>query len=86
MITQTEAHMKKFLQVSVVILIVLTLLATVLTFTRAGTVLASGDSCTRVGWNTRSPGCFSLSPALHHQRGLAYQYVPDGMQFVGWNT
>jgi hypothetical protein len=78
--------MKKFLQVSVVILIVLTLLATVLTLTGTGVVLASGDSCTRVGWNTRSPGCFSFSPALHHQQGLAYEKVPDGMQFVGWNT
>lgn len=75
--------MKKFVQISVLVLLVFAVAVTAFAAARTSSTLAGGSICPNVGWNTRVTGCLAgtLSPDLHE---LAYQVVPKPT--VGWNS
>jgi hypothetical protein len=77
--------MKRFFQISILVVLALALAFMVFTFTGAGSEMAAGNICPNVGWNTRSASCsFGATPNLE---GFTYQLPPGFiMPNVGWNT
>ena len=74
--------MRKFSQVSIVILLVLALAVTALALTGASSAMAGRPSCADVGWNSRSMACITTA-ALPGPGALALR-VPV-VPLVGWN-
>jgi hypothetical protein len=77
--------MKRFFQITIIVVLALALAFTVFSFTGTSSEMAAGNICPNVGWNTRSASC-SLGAALSLQE-FAYQLPPGFiMPNVGWNT
>lgn len=77
--------MKRFYQISIIVVLALALVLTVFAFTGASSQMASGKICPNAGWNTRSASCsFGTVPSLE---GFAYYRLPpEIMPNAGWNT
>jgi hypothetical protein len=85
MVSQPEVNMKKFVQISVVVLLVFAIAATAFSATRTSSAMAARENCPNVGWNSRSFSCRSaLLPS--GTEALAYQLAPGATINVGWNT
>jgi hypothetical protein len=77
--------MKKFVQISVLVLLVFAVAVTAFAAARTSPALAGGGSfCPYVGWNSRGAGCLAASPSPDPQR-LAYSLLPNRRD-VGWNS
>ena len=77
--------MKKFVQISVVVLLVFVIAVAAFTATRTSSAMAAREACPNVGWNTRSFSCLSALPRSGIE-ALAYQLAPGTVINVGWNT
>jgi hypothetical protein len=85
MISQLEVNMKKFVQISVVVLLVFAVAVAAFTATRTSSAMAARGICPSVGWNSRSFSCLSALP-LSGTEAFAYQLPPGAIKDVGWNT
>jgi hypothetical protein len=85
MVSQLEVNMKKFVKISVVILLVFAIAVAAFTATRTSSAMAAGGFCPNVGWNSRSFGCLSALQQSGFET-LAYQLAPGTIINVGWNT
>jgi hypothetical protein len=85
MVSQPEVNMKKFVQISVVVLLVFVIAVAAFSATRTSSAMAAREICPSVGWNTRSFNCTSELP-LSRIEALAYQLAPEIKPYVGWNT
>ena len=77
--------MKKFVQISVVVLLVFVIAVAAFTATRTSSAMAAREICPSVGWNTRSFSCLSALPASGIE-ALAYRLTPEIQPYVGWNS
>ena len=85
MVSQPEVNMKKFLQISILVILALALVFSVFTVTAASSEMAAGKICPSVGWNSRSGSC--ALGALQSLQGLAYfKLPPPPTPQVGWNS
>jgi hypothetical protein len=77
--------MKKFTQISVVVLLVFAVAVMAFTATNTSSAMAAREICPSVGWNSRSFSCLSALP-LSGTDALAYRSLPGGTLDVGWNS
>jgi hypothetical protein len=84
MSSKSEVVMKKFIQVSVVLLVVMTIAITTLALTGTSTAMAGKAICPMVGWNARSFSCLTSS-VLPDAQALAIR-LPIRTPDVGWNS
>ena len=77
--------MKKFVQISVVVLLVFAFAVAAFSATRTSSAMVAREACPNVGWNTRSFSCLSALPASGIE-ALAYQLAPGATKDVGWNS
>jgi hypothetical protein len=84
MSSKSEVVMKKFIQVSFIVLVVMALAVSALALTGTGSAMAGKAICPMVGWNTRSLSC-STSSVLPDAQALAIR-LPIRTPDVGWNS
>jgi hypothetical protein len=68
--------MKKFLQISIVILLILAITVTALAFSVTRPSVAGKLNCPNVGWNSKGISCYAVGT----------QTSPGGWEMVGWNS
>jgi len=76
--------MKRFLQISIVVVLALELVFTTFAVRGTGPQMAGGNICPLVGWNTRPSSC-SVIPVAGII-GIPYRIPPGPTPDVGWNT
>ena len=76
--------MKRFLQISVMVVLALALIFTAIPVRATGPQMAGGMICPLVGWNTRPSSCSGIPVA--DLLGIPYRLPPGPTPNVGWNT
>lgn len=79
----SEVNVKRFIQISFVVLVVITMVVTVLSLTGTDSAMA-GKDCLRVGWNSRSYTCLAVAP--QDLKGEFFKLPPGILPQVGWNS
>jgi hypothetical protein len=75
---------KKFIQISFVVLVVIAIAVTVLSLTGTSSTMAGKVLCPNVGWNSRSYSCLSAAP--QDLQGESFALSPRLLPQVGWNS
>jgi hypothetical protein len=75
---------KRFIQISFVVLLVIAIAVTTLSLTGTSSTMAGRESCTRVGWNSRSYDCLATAP--QDLQGYRLELPPGILPQVGWNS
>lgn len=80
--------MNRFLKISIIAVLMLALAFTIFGFTDQRSQMATGLSCMKVGWNTRSASCGLVASTPQGAQELALQipFLPILIPNVGWNT
>jgi hypothetical protein len=75
--------MKRILQLSVIIMLILVVAGTVAAMSGSGPFAARGEICPTIGWNTKSMSCTAFLPG---ENSFAFRLPVEITPNVGWNS
>jgi hypothetical protein len=77
--------MRKFIQISLIVLVVMAIAVSALALTGTGSAMAGKAICPMVGWNNGAAFCGLASSPSQSVQGVAFSPRPP-RPLVGWNS